>query len=252
MGVTDLIESATAEVANGESEQRVLLSQKLGGTGVEGNESGSNADSSTSLGNGGVLDELANHEEEEGQVEEEEESDQSDVDPQGSQEEEEGYDEPGGQEDSDSVVKFFRGFGVGSGDTVVGVEESRVSQPETAVRGESSGAECVASGELPHSSSKLSKTTDEAGHSDDSVGDGNTASVNVVQGENKGCASEGEETKRTWVTDDPQLRGGVVDVGVGGESASSGTSRTVVVFITDVARVANGGLLSWDGHCVGG
>ena len=40
----------------------------------------------------------------------------------------------------------------------------------------------------------MGETTDEAGHADNSVGDGNTASVNVVQRENQGRAGEGEET----------------------------------------------------------
>ena len=43
--------------------------------------------------------------------------------------------------------------------------------------------------------------------------------------------------QRTGVTDDPQLRGGVVDVGVGGKGAGSGSTVTVVVVITDVVRV---------------
>ena len=118
----------------------------------------------------------------------------------------------------------------------------------------------------PHSSSKLSQTTDEAGHTDDSVGCGNATSTDVEHGENKGCSSEGEETtgdsirprtassrrgkysQRSRVADDPQLRGGVVNVGVGRERASGGSSTTVVVVITDVVGVADGGLLGGSGH----
>jgi hypothetical protein len=110
----------------------------------------------------------------------------------------------------------------------------------------------------PHSCSKLGETTDEAGHTDDSVRDGNTARTNVEHGENKGCASEGEETagksgetswdrrcmvhsQRSGVTDDPQLRGGVVNVGVSGERASNSP-------IPDVVGVADGSLLGGVGH----
>jgi len=51
--------------------------------------------------------------------------------------EDEGDDEPRSQEDCDGIVELIRGLGVGSGDTVVWVEEGRVGQPETTVGGES-------------------------------------------------------------------------------------------------------------------
>jgi hypothetical protein len=134
--------------------------------------------------------------------------------------------------------KGMRGLGVSSGNTVVWVEEGRVGQPETTVGGESSGAKSIASRELPHSSSKLSKATDEAGHADDSVGDSNTPSVNVVHRKDEGRASEGEETKRARVTDDPQLRGGVVDIGMTGEGA-----RSVSTLLIDRVLLECGGHL---------
>lgn len=49
-------------------------------------------------------------------------------------------------------------------------------------------------GHTPHPSSKLSKASDKAGHTEDSVGHGNTAGTHVVHGENEGRAGEGEET----------------------------------------------------------
>jgi len=217
---TDLIESA-AEAANGEGEQGVLLGQELGGAGIVSDESGDNTESTASLCDRGGFGKLGNEEEEEGHVEEEEEGHQSYVNSQGTEEEDEGDDEPRSQEDCDGIVELFRGLGVSSSDTVVWVEEGRVGQPETAVGGESSGAKSVASRELPHSSSELSKATDEAGHTDDSVGDGDAPSVDVVHRKDEGCASEREETERARVTDDPQLRGGVVDIGVTGEGAGS-------------------------------
>ena len=39
-----------------------------------------------------------------------------------------------------------------------------------------------------------------------------------------------------------------MDIGVRGEGASSVSAGAVVVFITDVVRVADGGLLYWVGH----
>jgi hypothetical protein len=50
--------------------------------------------------------------------------------------EDERENEPRGQEDSNSVVELTGGLGIGSRDTVVGMEEGRVGQPESTVRGE--------------------------------------------------------------------------------------------------------------------
>ena len=50
--------------------------------------------------------------------------------------EEEGDDEPRSQEHGNSVVELLWGLRVSSPDTVVRVEEGRVGQPETTVRGE--------------------------------------------------------------------------------------------------------------------
>ena len=51
--------------------------------------------------------------------------------------EDEGNNKPGSQKDSDGVGELTRVGAVGSRNTVVGVKEGRVGQPETAVRGES-------------------------------------------------------------------------------------------------------------------
>jgi len=216
------------EGSEGESEQGVLLSQELRGTSVEGGSGSGKADGSTRLVNGEALRELAGHEEEEGQVEEEEEGDQGDVDSQGCQEEEEGDDKPGTQEDPDSARKLARDFLIGGRNTETGVKEGGVGQPETTVAGESSSAERIASGKLPHSGNELSETTNETGHADDGVGDGDTASLHVVHGEHESGGSEGVETKRTGVAKDPQLRGGIVDIGMGGESAVGSATAGVV------------------------
>ena len=46
----------------------------------------------------------------------------------------------------------------------------------------------------PHSSKDLSKTTDETGHTDDSVRNNDTAGMDVVHGEDEGGTREREET----------------------------------------------------------
>lgn len=233
-------------MADGEGEERVFLSQELGSASVEGDGSGSEAESSSSPTEGSVTSELAACKHEESDVEKGEEGNQGNVNPQGSQEEEEGNNEPGRQKDSDGARELSRSIGISSGDTKRGVEEGGIGHPETTVRGEGSCAECVASGEFPHASKELSETTNETGHADNGIRGGDTTSMNVEHGKDEGCASEGEEAKRSRVGDDPQLRRGVVDVGVGGESRSSLASGTMVVFVTDVARVVDGTLLVGD------
>jgi len=148
---------AAAEAADRESEERVLLSQELGGTSVESDSSGGETTSSTSPGKRTVNGELTSHKEEESEIEETEEGSQGDVDPQGAQagkcgsdgllkikgtqlgysQEDKGEDEPGRQKDSDGVGKLAGVIGIGSGNTEGGMEEGSVGQPETAVRGES-------------------------------------------------------------------------------------------------------------------
>jgi len=225
----------------------------LGSTGVESDGGSDETESSTNLVDGKVVSELADHEEEESHIEKEEEGHQGDVDLQGRQEEDEGNDEPGSQKDADGVGKLFGDFGVGSRDTVVGVKEGREGQPETSVRSKSSRAERIASSEFPHSSSELSKATDETGHADDGIGDRDTAGADVVHGEDESGAGEGEEAKRTRITDDPQLGGGVVNIGVGRKSGSTVSSTTMVMFVADVVGVIDRAFLVGDvAHCIEG
>jgi len=119
----------------------------------------------------------------------------------------------------------------------------------------------------PHSSGELGETTNEAGHTDDSIRDGDTASLAVVHREDEGGASEGEETtvevirsvhlrtssrwgggrylQRARVADLPQ-RGRALHIGVGRERAMSATGAVVdAVRIRErtlvVSEVAHGG-----------
>lgn len=59
----------------------------------------------------------------------------------------------------------------------------------------------------PHASNKLSKTTNEAGHADDGIGDGDTASLDVDQREDEGGAREGEETAERIMSNLRQVSG---------------------------------------------
>jgi len=80
-----LIQAAVGNGTEREDKPRIFFSQQLGSTGVEGSRSSGKTDASTGLVNREVFGELANHEEEEGEIEEEEEGNQCDVDFEGRQ-----------------------------------------------------------------------------------------------------------------------------------------------------------------------
>jgi len=240
---TRLIKAAAAEVADRESEIRVLLSQQLSSASVESGSSGGETEASTNLVDHEAFGELADHEDEESQIEKAEDDDQGDVDPQGSQKEEGADDEPGSQEDTDTVGELTRGISVSIRNTEARPEEGRVGQPETTERSESSGAEGITGNKLPHPSKDLRKTTDENGHTDNGVRNSNTTGLNVVHGEDESRAREGEEAERTRVADNPQLGGGVVNKGGGGEGRRIVSSGTMVMFVTHSMGVVDGTLL---------
>lgn len=74
-----------AKAADGESEEAVFLVQELGSTGVVSDSGGDETHNSSALVGTDAFGELANHEEEEGDIETAEEGDQGNVDPEGSQ-----------------------------------------------------------------------------------------------------------------------------------------------------------------------
>ena len=46
-------------------------------------------------------------------------------------------------------------------------------------------AKCITRGELPHASKELGKSTEEEGHTDNNVGDGNVTRMRVEEGEDE-------------------------------------------------------------------
>ena len=74
-----------AKVADGESDEAVLLIQQLGGTGVVSDSCGEETHSTTGLVGGYASGELAGHEKEEGDIKTAEEGDQGNVDLEGAQ-----------------------------------------------------------------------------------------------------------------------------------------------------------------------
>jgi len=130
---TRLVDAAAVDRDNRESEPRIVIGQELGSTAVESDGGSDETKSSTSLVDNGALRELADHEEEEGQVEEEEEKNQDEVHPQRCQEEDECEDEPGSQKDPNSASELPGVIGIRSSDAEAGMKEGSVGQPETAI-----------------------------------------------------------------------------------------------------------------------
>jgi hypothetical protein len=161
--------------------------------------------------------------------------------------EQEGDDKPGSQKDSNSAGEFLAVTGVGGGNTEARVKEGREGHPETAVASESGRAEGVSSGELPHSSGELSKTTNEAGHADDSISVRDSTSLDVVHREDESGGGEREEAERTRVAEGPQLRSRVLDVGVTRERTLSSTAALKAVGIGEGTLVVSDGVHGSDG-----
>ena len=74
---------AAGDGANRKSKPRNVRGQELGSAGVESGGGGGNTNSPTHLVDGETPRELADHEEEDGQIEEEEDENQDEVKPQG-------------------------------------------------------------------------------------------------------------------------------------------------------------------------
>jgi len=82
---THSVEPAAADGTNRESEERVVLGQELGRTGVESGGGGGKTETSTDFVDREVLGELTDREKEESQIEKPEDGDQGNVNPQGCQ-----------------------------------------------------------------------------------------------------------------------------------------------------------------------
>lgn len=147
---------------------------------------------------GVVEDEVADREEEEGHVEEEEEQEEGDGRAQGADQQDGGEDKPSGQEETDSVLKVSCLVCCSNLEATWSVDDG-VREPETTVRGQSSSTKGVTDGHLPHTSEKLDQTTIAECDGNDDVWFGDTSSLEVDEGEDEGGQRESGETKRSWV-----------------------------------------------------
>jgi hypothetical protein len=71
------------------------------------------------------------------------------------------------------------------------------------------GTESVVSGEFPHASKELGKTTTETSHAYNSIGGCDATRLRVIQGENEGGRREGEKaTGEPSVSNSTKRQGG--------------------------------------------
>jgi len=194
------------------------------------------------MGDGLGASELGNTEEQEGDPEEEEDGAEGDGRLVGGDEHDEGEGEPGHQVDAEGVVELAC-ISVGGEDTRGWPEDEGEGDPESTVRRESSCTEGVTSRELPHASKKLDEASDTDGHSDDQVGGGDVAGIDVEEGEDQGRRREGEETERTGVTELPVVDG---ETGLGHVDGSTGES--IGLNMGEVVLAVEGSVLVDAGH----
>jgi len=226
---------------DGEREQRVLACQQLAGSTVVGNERGQDSESTSSFGDCDGLGQFANHQQEEGDVEEEEQGHQAIVDSQGTKEEQEGDDEPRRKENTDRVVflSTYGGVLVRVSDTGTRDEDGSIRQPETTIRRKGGGAKRVTGSKLPHASEQLSKTSYKESHTDYGVGNNDSSGLNIEHGQDECRGREREESKRTGVTQNPEVGTGVVQER-GGCEGSSVVSLGTTVQVLSVVRATVG------------
>jgi len=161
---------------------------------VECNERGDDAQSTTSLGQWDGVCEISNAEKKESDIQESKEYDETNVLLKRAEEQEESDHEPSHQVDAKTALKFSN-IGECSENAAARKENSGIGQPECTIGGECCSAKGVASGEFPHSSEELGKTTTEDGHSNYNIWLGNASCLKIVQGQNESGRSKREQTK---------------------------------------------------------
>ena len=195
--VVDLVAPLTAlvgpgEVCDGDDEEAVRAIGDTSESIVPSQErshetEGATGDDATALGSRAVVLEIADAEEEEGEVKGEEEGEEGDGGAQGAEQEDEGEDEPAHQVQAEGVEEgSFAELDERRLDLkAAGGEDDGEGDPETSVGGECGGTESVADGHFPHASEKLDETTIAVRQRDDNVGVTNVQGGDVDQGQDE-------------------------------------------------------------------
>lgn len=225
-------------MGNGDDEEAVaVISQTSQGV-VPGRESSEEAEETTSLGDGGGrgaigADQVRNTQQQEGHVQEEEQQEEGNGRAEGAEEQDGGEDEPAHQEQTHRVIEEV-GTAIRLERThnlkAARSQDDSESDPETTVRGQSSGTEsvtdshfpgakrisigCSMSGfllelagpnsarrcdNLPHTSQQLDETTITESEADDDVGRGKTASTHVDGTQDESRERESAQAERSRV-----------------------------------------------------
>jgi hypothetical protein len=195
------------EVGNGDDEEAVaVISQTSQGV-VPSGERSQETEETTSLDDGrgrGAIgtDQVANTQQQEGQVEEEEQQEEGNGRAEGAEEQDGGEDEPAHQEQTHRIIEE-----VG---TAIRLErrhdleaarsqDDSESDPETTIRRQSSGTESVSDSHFPHTSEQLDETTITESETDDDVGSGETASAHVDGAQDESGERESAQAERSRV-----------------------------------------------------
>jgi len=182
-------------------EERVLLSsKKLSKANVVRDEGGDDTEVASGLSEILLESELASGKNSKSSGKESEESNEGDALAESDDEEQECENKPGDEVDSEGALEL-RCICEGRNNTGAGNEDGGEGHPESTIGSEGSSTEHVSTGELPHASKELGSATTEDGHTDNDVRMGNTPGAYVVEGEDEGGGSEGEQPESCGVGD---------------------------------------------------
>lgn len=197
-------------MGNGKDEEAVAAVGNTGQSVIPGSEGCHKTKETTGLDDGRVglamavpLD-VADTEQEEGEIEEEEQQEESHSGSQGAEQQDGGEDEPAHQEQTEGIVKHGGATLVGSDKSRLDVEatggqDNSEGDPETTIRGQSSGTKSVTDSHFPHAGKQLNETTITESQSDDNVGSGDVASTHVDTAQHERGEGESTQTQRSRV-----------------------------------------------------
>jgi len=171
-----------------------VRSNKVSEADVECNECGDDAQSTTSLGQWNGSCEFSNAKKKESDVQASKKYNETNVLLERTEEQEEGDHEPSHQVNAKTALKFSH-IGECSKNTTARKKNGGIGQPECTIGCEGCGTKGVASGEFPHSSEELGKTTTEDGHSNYNIWLGDASCLKIVQGQDESGGSEREQTE---------------------------------------------------------
>jgi len=233
--------NSTRHVDGLDDKVRVLLVGNTSVRIVPGNNRSNESKVAANLAANGRVAKMRNGEEKEGNVKEQEKTEECNGRLESQHEHDKGEEKPAEQKETNNIVKVC-GIVVSLSDTKGLGLESSPSEPESTVRRKSSGTKGVLNDNLPHTSQELNETTVEVCKTNDTRGVGDTSSMNVNQGKNKSSQGKSAKTKGRRVG--KFSRRSLRQTRVQGTTESSNKLMLVNLGVTDMENlvvVARGG-----------